>query len=66
MDQGCVPESFPEEHDNGLVVDLRDGIPLIVETLDELLEGLSFLLDDAGLVPVDSRMSACGVEVTGE
>jgi hypothetical protein len=47
-DQGWVPESFLEEHDNGLVVDLWDGIPLIAETLDELSEGLSLLLDDAG------------------
>jgi hypothetical protein len=41
-DQGWVPTSFLEEHDNGLVVDLWDDIPLIAEMLDELLEGLPF------------------------
>jgi hypothetical protein len=48
MDQGWVPESLLEEHDNRLVVNLRDDISLIGETLDELSEGLSLLLDDAG------------------
>jgi hypothetical protein len=46
-DQGQVAESLLEEHNNTLVVDLRDDISLIVESLDELLEGLSLLLDDA-------------------
>jgi hypothetical protein len=46
MDQGSVPELFLEEHDNGLVVNLWDDIPLIAETLDELQEGVSLLLDD--------------------
>jgi hypothetical protein len=48
MDQGQVPESLLEEYDNRLVVDLRDDISLIAETLDELPEGFSLLLDDAG------------------
>jgi hypothetical protein len=48
MDQGQVPESLLEEYDNRLVVDLRDDISLITETLDELPEGFSLLLDDAG------------------
>jgi hypothetical protein len=47
-DQGWVLESFLEEHDNGLVIDLSDDIPLIAETLDELSEGLSLLLNDDG------------------
>jgi hypothetical protein len=38
MDQGWVPDSFLEEHDNGLIFDLWDDIPFIVETLDELPE----------------------------
>jgi hypothetical protein len=46
-DQGSVTKSFLEEHDNWLVIDLRGDIPLIAEMLDELLEGLSLLLDDA-------------------
>jgi hypothetical protein len=47
MDQGWVPESLLEEHYDRLVIDLRDDISLVVETLDELPEGLSLLLDDA-------------------
>jgi hypothetical protein len=43
-----VPESLLEEHDNRLVVDLRDNVSLIAEALDKLSEGLSFLLDHAG------------------
>jgi hypothetical protein len=43
-----VPESLLEEHCDRLVVDLRDDIPLVAEILDELSEGLSPLLDDAG------------------
>jgi hypothetical protein len=47
-DQRWVAKSLLEEHNNRLVVDLRDDISLVVESLDELLEGLSLLLDDAG------------------
>jgi hypothetical protein len=46
-DQGQVPESLLEEHNNRLVVDLRDDISLVVESLAELPEGLSLLLDNA-------------------
>jgi hypothetical protein len=48
LDQGRIPESLLEEHYDRLVVDLRGDIPLVVETLDELLEGISLLLVDAG------------------
>jgi hypothetical protein len=34
--------------------------------LDVFLEGLSFLLNNAGYVPVDSQPRACGTEVAGE
>jgi hypothetical protein len=66
MDQKWVPESFLEEHNNRLVIDLRDDVSLVAESLDELLEGLSLFLDDAGWVPVDSQMCTRGTEVTGE
>jgi hypothetical protein len=46
--QGRVPESLLEEHNNRLVVNLRDDVSFVVELLDELLEGLSLLLDDTG------------------
>jgi hypothetical protein len=49
MDQGWVPESFLEAHDNGLLINLRNDIPLIAEMLDELPEGLSLFLDNAGV-----------------
>jgi hypothetical protein len=48
MDPGRVPESLLEEHDNRLVVNLRDAISLVAKMLDELPEGLSLLLDDTG------------------
>jgi hypothetical protein len=48
MDQGWVPESLLEGHNNKLVINLWDDISLIAESLDELPEGLSLLLDDAG------------------
>jgi hypothetical protein len=54
MDQGRIPEFLLEEHDDTLVVDLWDDISHVAEALDELPEGLSILLDDAGWVPVDS------------
>jgi hypothetical protein len=41
-----IDESLLEEHNNRLVVDLRDDVSLIAESLDELLEGLSLLLYD--------------------
>jgi hypothetical protein len=66
MDQGWAPESLLEEHYDRLVIDLRDDISLIVETLDELSEGLFLLLDDAGYVPFNSQSCARGMEVTGE
>jgi hypothetical protein len=66
MDQGWVLESLLEEHNNRLVIDLLDDISLVAKSLDELSEGLSLLLDDTGLVPVDSQTCARGVEVTGE
>ncbi len=46
--QGWVPESLLQEHNNGLVIDLQDDISHVVGMLNELLEGLSLLLDDAG------------------
>jgi hypothetical protein len=48
MDQGWVPESLLEEHNNRLVVDLRGDVSLVAESLDEFSEGLSLLLDDVG------------------
>jgi hypothetical protein len=66
MDQGWVLESLLGEHNNRLVIDLLDDISLVAKSLDELSEGLSLLLDDTGLVPVDSQTCAHGVEVTGE
>jgi hypothetical protein len=48
MDQGRVPESLFKLHNNRLVVDLQDDVSLITESLDELPEELSLLLDDAG------------------
>jgi hypothetical protein len=65
-DQGWVPESLLKKHNNRLVVGLWDDVSFVVESLDELLEGLSLLQDDTAHVPVDSRMCAHGVEVTGE
>jgi hypothetical protein len=41
-------ESLLEEHNNRLIVDLQGHISLLAESLDELPEGLSLLLDDAG------------------
>jgi hypothetical protein len=65
-DQGRVPESLLEEHNDRLVVDLWDDVSFVAESLDELTEGLSLLLDDAGLIPVGVRTCARGVEVAGE
>jgi hypothetical protein len=39
-----------KEHDDGLVINLRDNILFVAETLDELPEGLSHLLHDVGQV----------------
>jgi hypothetical protein len=47
-DQVWVPKFLLEEHNNKLVVDIRDDVSPIAKSLDELLEGLSRLLDDAG------------------
>jgi hypothetical protein len=40
--------SLLEEHDNGLVIDLRGDVSLVAKMLDEFSEGLSLLLDNAG------------------
>jgi hypothetical protein len=48
MDQGRVHESFLEEHNKRLVINLWDDISIVAKSLDEFLEGLSLLLDDAG------------------
>jgi hypothetical protein len=47
-DQGWTPKSLLEEHDNGLVIDLRGDVSLVAKMLDEFSEGLSLLLDNAG------------------
>jgi hypothetical protein len=41
---------FLKKHDDCLVVNLRGGIPFVVEALDEFPKGLSFLLHDFGQV----------------
>jgi hypothetical protein len=46
-DQGRIPESLLEEHNDRLVVDLWDDIPLVAEALNEHPEGVSLLLDNA-------------------
>jgi hypothetical protein len=46
MNQGRVSEPLLEEHNNRFVVNFWDDVPLVVEPLDEFLEGLSFCLDD--------------------
>jgi hypothetical protein len=48
VDQGRVPESLLEEHDNRLVIDLRDDVSLVAKTLNKFPEGLSLLPDNAG------------------
>jgi hypothetical protein len=48
LDLGQIPEFLLEEHDDRLVIDVRDDIPLIVEALNDLSEELSLLLDDTG------------------
>jgi hypothetical protein len=55
-----------EEHDEGLVFDLWDNIPLIVETLNEFSEGLSLLLYDAFEVLVNSWWFASSPKVVVE
>jgi hypothetical protein len=45
-DQGRVPESIPEEHDDWFVVNLQDVVSLVAKALDELLKWLSLLPDD--------------------
>jgi hypothetical protein len=47
-------ESLLEEHNDELVIDLRDDVSLVAEMLDKLLEGLTHLLDDGNQVPVNS------------
>jgi hypothetical protein len=47
-DQGRVPESFLEEHDNGFVIDLWDDVSLVTKALDKFSEGLSLLFYNAG------------------
>jgi hypothetical protein len=65
-DQGRVPESLLEKHDNWLVINLWDNISFVAKPLDKLPEGLSFLLDNTGKVPLESRSCAHGMEVPGE
>jgi hypothetical protein len=65
-DQGRVPESLLEEHDDGFVVDLRYDVSLVATALDNLLEELSHLLYNAGQVLIDSWSCANGPEVVGE
>jgi hypothetical protein len=48
MDQGWVHESLLEEHYDRLVIDCQDDIPIVAEMLDELPDGHSLILDDAG------------------
>jgi hypothetical protein len=55
-----------KEHDDGLVINLRDNILFVAETLDELPEGLSHLLHDVGQVPNDSWSLTGGPEVVDE
>jgi hypothetical protein len=45
---GTDPKPVLEEYDNRLVVNLGDDISLVAETMDELSEGLSLILDDTG------------------
>jgi 5,10-methenyltetrahydromethanopterin hydrogenase len=66
MDQGWVLESFLEEHDNRLVVNLQDDIPLVAKALDKFPKGLSHFLYYAGYIPVNSRMHTCGMKVASE
>jgi hypothetical protein len=47
-------ESLLEEHDYRLVIDLQNNISIVAKTLDKVPEGLSFLLDYAGMVLVES------------
>jgi hypothetical protein len=53
-DQRRLPESLLKKHYDGFVVDLQDDVPLVVEALDKLSEGLSLLLYNAGQVLVNS------------
>jgi hypothetical protein len=66
MNQGRVLEPFLKEHNIRSVISLWDDAPLVVEQLDEFSEGLSFLLDDAGQVPVDSWARTCSTKFTSE
>jgi hypothetical protein len=59
-------ESLLEEHNDGLVIDLRDDVSLVAEMLDKLLEGLTLLLDDGNQVLVNSQAHTRGMEVVGE
>jgi hypothetical protein len=61
-----VSNTLLEEHDDQLIIDLQDDIPLFVETLDELLKGLPLLLHDVVQVPLDSWMLAGSSQVTDE
>jgi hypothetical protein len=48
IDQGWVPESFLEEHNNRPTINFWDDVSFVAKSLDEFPEGLSLLLDDAG------------------
>jgi hypothetical protein len=65
-DQGRVPESLLEEHDDRFVINLWYDVPLVAKKLDKFLKGLSLLLYHTSQVPVDSWSHACGLEVANE
>jgi hypothetical protein len=53
-DDGRVPESHLEEHDDEFIINIQDDISLVAEMLDKLSGGLSLLLYNAGQVLVNS------------
>jgi hypothetical protein len=65
-DQGQVPESLLEEHDDGFIIDFRDDVPLVAKMLDEFLEGLSLLLYNASQVPIDPWSLTSGPKFVDE
>jgi hypothetical protein len=66
VDQGWVPESPLEEHNNRFVVNLRNEVSLVAKSRDELSEWFSLLLDNASQVPLDSWLCTRGTEVVVE
>jgi hypothetical protein len=63
-DQGRVPKSLLEEHDDRFVINLQDDVHFFAEALNNFPEGLSLLLSHVRQVPIDSWPRACGSEVT--